>query len=342
MTNIEQICNYINSYYSEKEKSLLQENCLFGVDNFSTEYDISWPKIEELYKELLKFNGIYNYILKVAPSGSDLIKDIFKKYVNSNTFIISTTFNYQTVIDEINKLDKKYLYNYSNVKTFNFNELKEQLDNTTYDNIFIYFSGINFATGQIIPQEFFIKLKEFLDNYQKSYKIMLDDVHGMFIIPRDYSIFDFILYTGHSYIDNFDMGILWSKEDNSIGYYNFNRALCYYSKIKIFLNNLNKIYYFSLLMTEYFSEELADIEHFSLISNTSPHIFGLQIKDLNINQKYKNELQDVHIIVSNSSDFLSFRLTSYLYESPTVLINSLITCKKVLLNCKKLRILKNI
>jgi hypothetical protein len=41
---------------------------------------------------------------------------------------------------------------------------------------------------------------------------MIDDVHGMFLIPRDYSIFDYILYTAHSLIPNYEMGFLISKK----------------------------------------------------------------------------------------------------------------------------------
>lgn len=57
----------------------------------------------------------------------------------------------------------------------------------------------------------------------------------MFITPRDYRIFDYVLYTAHSLVTEYDMGILISKE-HKFGKLALNWGEEYLKRLDIVLN----------------------------------------------------------------------------------------------------------
>jgi hypothetical protein len=101
-------------------------------------------------------------------------------------------------------------------------------------------------------------------------------VHGLFLVPRDYTIFDYVISTAHALIRRWDMGLLWSKTEETFGgkYYNWLDGYIYLlSKMQ---DLQVKLSYFSFVMKEEFLEFLS-YPYIELIPDSVPHIFSLKI-----------------------------------------------------------------
>lgn len=330
------IYDYLNGFYNKRERELLETNKNFYSKN--SDFDISitknWENIENLYKALLLSNNVSNYHLKVSFTGSDLIEKIFNKHVDiENTFVISTTFEHPFVTDKLKEIKNTYLFNMYEIKHMILANLLDKLDKIKFKNILVYIPGIAKCTGEIIPQEFFSELKAQLNRFGVKCIFVLDDVHGMFLMRRNYEIFDYILYTCHSYISGFDMGMLFTKNECGFGYTNIKRALLYYNKLLIVLNKQEKLKKFNDLLSEYFTD-IIDYENFSVYDNLAPHIFGMDIKNIKLKNTQINELRKKNICVSDTSNFISIELFDFVNKDAKEFIDSLNLCKQILIKAK--------
>lgn len=328
MTNLEkQLYQYINTFYTLEEKS--------GLIQDSSNINYFWNDIVSLYKKILPYSNLNNYTLRVAPNCSFFIKKLFTKYVNNKTFVISTTNEFITTKECLDSVQHKYLLRYDEIKKLSIDKIINEIKKSCCDNVFIYMVGTLPATGQIVPQQFFIKLKKALLDLKLPNFMVLDDVHGMFIVPRDYSLFDYILYTGHSYIPDFDIGFAWTKEKD-FGSEDINKTLNYYNRLCLYLSKIQKIQEFSIFLSEYFSEELSDSNMLCLFTNTVPHFFALNLNNLTINSKDIDNLLSYNIQIdkpnnlTEKTSFISFKLQDFIQDSPMKLLNGLELCKSII------------
>lgn len=331
------IAQFIDSLFTLEEKKLLQNDNNIYLNSFTTDRGKDWNDITQSFKALLPYANLDNYQLYVDLSCSSFIKELFNKNVNDDsTFVISTTNEFSFTVNCLNRIKNKKLLSYEEIKTLNITPIIEKIKASKSSSVFIYMVGTIPSTGQIVPQMFFENLINELKNINIPYKIALDDVHGMFLIPRNYSIFDYILYTTHSYIPNFNMGMMWSKTEESFGLYNEKRALDFYNKLQIYLSKIDKIRLFQVFLTEYFSSELST-KYLDLFTNTALHFFALRIKDLSIKDECVEQLAKNCVWVDKPnkqygdiSNFISFKLQDFMLEDSSYLLNSLKLCKLML------------
>lgn len=336
MTNVDIIEQYIKDFYTLDEKTLIAStvDVGFSVESFKEDFDSKeWINIQNKYKSLLPYGSLTAFHLEVADRVSFFIKKIFSEYVTNDTFVIHSSFEHPNVEKELAKVEHKKQLLYDQIISFNFEGFLTEYKASGCKEIFVYVPGASTCTGQIVPQYFYTSIKEACNKYDIPCMMVCDDVHGMFITSRNYSIFDFILYTCHSFISNFDMGMLWSKHNKKLGYTNIERAETYYNNLTLFLSKLDKIRIFPLLLAEYFAEELADPKYVELYTNTSCHIFALKTKGLIFNQKYFDLCDKYNVRLGKTRSFINFmrfRIQEFILEDPSILLNGLAAAKKAI------------
>ena len=258
-------------------------------------------------------------------SGTDFIKQIFEQDVDDDTLVISTKYEHNSVVDELNKCKHTLLLNYNNDLLQKGHTLQSIVDKANnYKKVFVYLIGTQISTGQITPQGFIYALKEKLIKANIKHKILLDDVHGMFMVPRNYSIFDYVLYTAHAIIPEFNMGMLISK-NGEYGYEAFNWGIEYLPKLKKLLEDKVELMYFKNMMIEYFSEFLSWSE-ISLYDNTVNHIFALRTEGLDFTNEDYKELKEYGIVISEHHtpiNFIRIRFQEFLLQNPEKAIEGL-------------------
>lgn len=219
--------------------------------------------------------------LVLAETATFLIDQLFNKYLDDNTLLITSVVEHEAVdknVERFNRQDKDHvrMHYYNGTKALNLSQVKEALRKKHYKKAFVYIIGTQITTGEITPTAFFIKLKEFLNSQNIESVMVLDDVHGMFLVPRDYSIFDHVIFTAHALIRRWDMGMCWSKEPIYMGCHALNWLTEYNSLLSFFLTRKDKLLMFSQVMEEEYAKYLSS-PLFEYKSDSAPHIFSIKV-----------------------------------------------------------------
>lgn len=297
------------------------------------------------YKQILDkyFNLMLNcnissdtHEMKCDKKATFFINKLFNKYADDDTLIICSEDEHTSVRDNLknckNVLTLNYIDDICNLKINNIIQ-KAKL----YKKVFVYMIGTHISTGRIVPQTFFIRLKEALIKNNIQHIMVLDDVHGMFLVPRDYSIFDYIVFTAHALIKDFDEGMLVCKKEDTIeGNKGYNWLEEYYKSLQVILKRQEKLRLFNTIMTEYFSKYLI-YDNFKLYNNrVASHIFSIAIKNKNFDEElYKVLKNEYYIRLEGYNDekapytFIRFRAAQFI-KAPEKMIEGIELLESVL------------
>lgn len=258
------------------------------------------------------------YHLYFEDCASTFIRNLFNQYIDDDVLVISSDCEHPTVKEELKKCKNcLILSQYLDIRQLNFDKIKKQIKN--YKKIFVYIIATRNDTGEIIPQVFFEKLRELLIKENKDFILILDDVQGMFLVPRDYSIFDYIIGTAHALCPEYDMGILFSK-NTFRGKHIYSWGRNYLDRLNIVLKRNNKFNIFKQILTEYFSK-------YHIYENLSqelsvPYIFYLKIPNIKISENLSAKLGKINLLLPtknvSKNTFISLRSHWFLID-PTLL-----------------------
>lgn len=298
--------------FSEEEENLLL-SLREEEPNFTT--DDEFKMLEDEFFNRMPFCNISseNRYLRFDVSGTAIIDKVFEKEVDDDTLVISTRFEHNAVWDALSRC--KNVYKFESLKNYDLNEIAKLLNK--YKKVFVYIIGTQLMTGEITPQNFFIKLKSLLINHNKPHKMLIDDVHGMFITPRDYTLFDYVLYTAHSLVCDYNMGCLISKE-NDIGIPAYNWGKDYLKRLDLVLSRKEKLYMFKNILYQYFSEIL-ESDRYNLIPATTQHIFSIETTGVYFTKKMCKDLFDYRIKIDEENYYHShirIRFQEFIRQSP--------------------------
>ena len=316
---------YMNSKVVEDLKAINTVRKCTTPANFATDFD--YAKMEDEYFGLMPACNLTSdtHMITFENSGTDFIKQIFEQEVDDDTLVVSTKYEHNSVVDELKECKHVLLLDYNNDilnRGLHFDALIDKM--TGYKKVFVYVIGTQISTGQITPQGFFVDLKEELEKRNIKHKILLDDVHGMFMVPRDYSLFDYVLYTAHAIIPEFNMGMLISK-NGEYGYKAYNWGVEYLPKLKKLLANKTELMQFKTIMTEYFYHFLCRPE-LSLYPHSVNHIFAFRTENLYFTDAHYEELKEYGITLSEHHTPISFvriRFQEFLLQDPEKAIEGL-------------------
>ena len=298
---------------TEEERVLLNKR-MHHKPNETSDYDTNpcfcennfWINtIEMEYFKLMPFCNLCpgkNH-LTFNTCCSNFIRELFYKYVDDDTLVISSDCEHPTVKECLkNCKNTLILSQHNDIRRFNLNKIANSIIN--YKKIFVYIIGMRNDTGEITPQSFMLALKDLLNT--KEHIIVLDDVQGMFFIPRDYSIYDYVLGTGHVAVPNFDLGIMISKKPYP-GINAINWAKAYLEVLKIVLKRLKKLYLFRNYCNEYFKSFC--IKYPPSQALAAPHIFYLQKPKAKVTPEVSLSIEKVHtLIMPNTTQIGGIRM----------------------------------
>ena len=302
---------------TEKEKELITVSQKLNTEILITP---SNNIKQNLFKYIPFSETITNYTLSFNDRATTFINELFDLYVDNNTLIIMSDCEHNNV-----KEKAKQFKNILEVKDFKLNyEVIKQ-----YKRVFVYFIGTQISSGIITPQSFFIELKDFLDQNQIKYTFILDAVQEMFLLPRDYSLFDYIIGTAHSLIVNFDLGILLSKENSKLGR-NYNKEKYLVDLLEIFTSRKYKMQILKYLLKEHYYKYIQTT--FEEIPNGIYNIFSLRINKKIFTQEMRDILSKYYIKlegINNDVQFIRFRSQHYI-TNPEALIPGIETLDNLL------------
>ena len=333
LSNNDLITWYMNSEVVNTLKAINTKRKASALANSIIDSD--YVKMEDEYFNLMSFCNLSSktHYITFENSGTAFIKQIFEQEVDDDTLVISTKYEHNSVVDELNKCKHILLLNYDNdilQKGHTFTSIIDKAKQ--YKKVFVYIIGTQISTGQITPQSYLIELKKAFIRENIEHKILLDDVHGMFMVPRDYSLFDYVLYTAHAIIPEFEMGMLISKK-GEYGYNAYDWGIEYLPILKKLLSNREQLMQFRGIMLNYFTSILSNRE-LSIYENTVNHIFALRTENLYFKDEDYEKLKPYGIILSEHHTPISFiriRFQEFLLQSPEKALEGLQLAKDIII-----------
>lgn len=292
--------------------------------------------ISNLENELKKRIPCSNFPhhLTVEKDATTLITKIFDLHVDEDTLIITSSVEHPSVQENVKRFPHhvEINYYYKGVLNLNIDDVKKALMKRNYKKALIYIIGTQNTTGEVTPQKLYIKLLNYLKSRNIETTTVCDDVHGMYFVPRDYSIFDYIIGTAHALIRTYDMGILWSKTNN-IGIKAYNWISDYIKLLDVILSKKDKLFSFSNVMKEELYEYLT-LPYFEYEADTVPYIFSIKVKcnPKIYNEKMKEEYfkKEVEINIDEPADFFYLRMRAAQYITKPELLKDAICMVKQL------------
>lgn len=156
-----------------------------------------------------------NFVVRMAKQATLLINDLFEHYVDDDTLVISSDFEHPSVVANLEKCQnviKLKMHGECDCCSPTLvNSLVERAK--AYKRVFIYIIGMTNDASKQSNMEFHRLLKIELVKHNIPHTYVYDDVQGAFYLPRDYSIFDFVIVTGHAPVYHYSLGFLLCRED---------------------------------------------------------------------------------------------------------------------------------
>ncbi len=323
----------IKWYYNLNEFTPYEKNILKTGCSADVKHEYQYNLLVQDYFDRMPFCNIdpSTHWISFEKDGTTFINNIFEKEVDEKTLVISTVFEHNSVKENLKNHNTYLFKSTEDIRNFDFSTLKTICKG--YDKVFVYIIGTRIDTGEVIPQWFFNDLDNELNKLNIPHKIMLDDVHGMFLIPRDYSLFDYVLYTAHAIVKNYDMGLLISKNNNLVGQCAYNWGKDYLERLDILLNRYSKIEQFYDIMTQYFNKLLND-PHLELYEQTVGHIFSIKTTNLYFSAKELEDLSEKYMIENSGNDskenWLRWRFQEFISLSEDEVIEGIKTLEKII------------
>ena len=275
----------------------------------STDFELIYKSKDYHYLHELfdnKYN-ISNYSFSFEMSCSNLINRLFEKYVTPKTIVICSLKDHPSVRRCLNNFDFREVI-YLDNDDFTTRKLIDRLSISDYKNIFFLSCGTFVCNGEVRDNAFFEKIFHICEHFSDDVVKVLDDCQGSLWIDRDYSLFDYILWTAHATMEGFDAGVLISKPNKPVlGIYNVGEEFLYHNYSKLL-----EMEDFCTSWNKYLT--LATNVH---ISN-APHLFNMHLtknfpesyfKNLQLNRR---NISQVAAILIDANRYVRLRVDRYI------------------------------
>lgn len=259
------ITNWLNSFnYSKNELEQLARIRISDdiiIDNFDEEKARTFS--------MIPFNSFkYNH-LTVDTCATNIINNLFDKYVDDDTLVITTGSEHHSVRNNLNKC--------KNVVNFVCRgEIRQDIDiiNTIkpFKKVFIYMIALSVGDPHYLNNCIVEQLQNILKENNKQFVTVLDAVQELFLLPRDYSIYDYVVGTSHALIPNYDMGMLFGKEE--LSYKAGNWLKDFNDCLEILLRNRDKLYQLNVVMRQHFAKYTC-FDKDLIDSSRAPYVYNL-------------------------------------------------------------------
>ena len=251
--------------FGEDIKLLQTEGVL---TNLTSSLDKNYEDMrEKLFGLLPVQTGLENKHISFDSCATNIIDRIFSECVDDNTIVLTTGSEHPSVVKNLNKC--KNVFKFVNSKGLE----SLTIDFSKYKKAFIYTIALSVGDNQYTSNHLIENLCKVLKTKGIPYITVLDAVQELFLLPRDYSMFDYVIGTAHALIPKFNTGIVISNNKPYANYWPDN-GYTYYELLKILLSKRAVLEQFNFVMREYFSKYLL-MDNKLVVSNNGQYTFNL-------------------------------------------------------------------
>lgn len=227
-----------------EQRTLAHVEAIFDGYEFH-ENLIGWEFDKSMYLKTLGLDNSYH--VGVDAYERILINQLFKKYVDDDTMVITTNREHSTVENQLDLINPNCIY-YIDIVKLNedyeseVNRLSQAIRSSKYKKFFVYIIHLTNEGIYATPVIFHRALKSMLQG--KPHKMVLDCAQSLYLMWADYSLFDYVLTTAHAVAQPYLMGIVIKKEDDDIGIKDAYILGLYREMLSIVLRRVDKMMQF--------------------------------------------------------------------------------------------------
>lgn len=259
---------WLNSFqFSEQE--------LRQLKSCSTDFDVEtldYESVRQKAVSMLPVRTIDSYNISFDSCATNIINNLFKKYVDDDTLVITTASEHPSVKENLLKCKNvHYLYKCNSVD-MNF---KENL--SKFKKAFVFCIGLSVGDSQFTNNDVMALLKNKLYSFGIESVFVLDPAQEIFMLSRDYSLYDYIIGTSHVFVSFYDTGFMFSKEKIQTEKEWLSRGNKYLDILNMLLKHKDKLFEFHSLMMQCFGKQLS-LDKALSVSDNAPYVFTLHDK----------------------------------------------------------------
>lgn len=237
----------------------------------------------EVEKRLLWAAKLNSFCPTFALSATELIHKLFVKHTNPNTLIITTPNEHENVQRIIRHLNVDVVYLDPNATLFDWSLIDKAKE---YSNVILYMIGTQYSTGIVNKHGLYVWVKYQLEKAGIPCILICDACQELFLLDRDYTEFDHVIYTGHSLVQLFNLGMLFSKQPTDIGNHWAHNVDYYIDCLSFVLDRKDHLLDFNKVMCEAFTTEISN-HKIIVFNNSAPHLFCFKLNNLVMVENYR-------------------------------------------------------
>lgn len=257
--------------YLEKHLTFSKDEfeCIRGIRETET---IIEDDFEQEHSRLLSFlpnDSLKSFQLTVDTCATNIIDKLFEKYVDDDTLVITTGSEHHSVRNNLNKC--KHVLQY-----VCHGKPREDIDLLNaikpFKKIFVYMIALSVGDPHYLHNDVIMSIQRVLTLKGKDYITVLDAVQELFMLPRDYSLYDYVVGTSHALIPKYNMGMLFGKEN--ICYKAGNWVKDFNDKMEILMKRRGSLYLLNNVLKQHFAKFMLYDD--SLVDTSQvPYVFNL-------------------------------------------------------------------
>ncbi len=209
------------------------------------------------------------------PGATYIIDKLFSDNVDDDTLVLSTYSEHASVLKNLVKCKNVLKVISDNHLIYNASTLEAEIKK--FKKVFIYMIALSMGDSMNASNEVNKQLMSLVKQCNVKCIFVLDAVQEMFIMPRDYSIYDYIISTSHAIAHNINFGILLSKKTmkHYMSFYDED-DIRNYIKINLFYKrNMAQMLMFHSVMYQALSKYIQTDKSLIVYNNHAPTFFTL-------------------------------------------------------------------
>ena len=331
--------DYIDNFYEEKDLLTMAKPIVFNTDNIQNDTPYYPDKYKDICNKILRLldniDLLDKYRIEVDYRCRFLTEKLLKTYVDSDSLVITSNSDHNTTLDLLNSyntciIDRNKIKDNQELVIEN---IVTEFKNGHYKKLFFIMVSTVSQLCVSIDEGFFAKLKAVLVKEQIPHIMVLDSCQDIFIIKKNYEVFDAFLATSHVLSCLLPkVGLLFTKLPKRVGFVNTEILNLIYPKLEIINKYKDKAIIFNNLMYEYFKPTMERL-NFNIFENETPHQFSIALPNTIIQDKWDIQFAPYNIRfnpINSNFNFVRLRYHELIIQDSSKLLEALKSLKSIL------------
>lgn len=243
---MELIQNWLDSFHFSKYEMYLLKDCR------DVEEDNSLHRHERETERLLGFIPCPNFKNREVSlwyNATGLINNLFDRYVDNDTVVITTGSEHGSVRNALQKC-QNVLYPIVHGKIVDLSCVENAAKH--FKKAFIYTIALSVGDEHYLCNDDVMLIQNILKENGVEFVSVLDAVQEMFLLPRDYSIYDYVVNTAHALLPNYNLGMVFGTY--KLGFRSGSALSQYCDLLEILFTEKDKYYLLNNIMRQHFAK----------------------------------------------------------------------------------------